>query len=82
MEKREVTSYTPSRFYTVSPNNLEIEFIGTTNFKVGDIIKINNVTNSGIIDAKSLLPGIDTPGGISINVLSTTDATATEGQKS
>jgi hypothetical protein len=28
------------------------------------------------------LPGIDTPGGIRINVLSTTDATATEGQKS
>jgi hypothetical protein len=85
-KEREVTSYTPSRFYTVSPNNLEIEFIGTTNFKVGDIIKINNVTNSGIIDAKNSLnevslPGIDTPGGISINVLSTTDATATEGQK-
>jgi hypothetical protein len=31
--------------------------------------------------SKSLLPGIDTPGGIRINV-STTDATATEGQKS
>ena len=85
-KEREVVSYTPSTFYTVSPNNLEIEFNGTTNFKVGDIIKINNVTNTSIIGALNslnevALPGINTPEGISINVLSTTAAGATQGQK-
>jgi hypothetical protein len=48
-KEREVTS-THLQDFIQFPNNLEIEFIGTTNFKVGDIIKINN--NSGIIDAK------------------------------
>jgi hypothetical protein len=52
--EREKLPLTHLQFYTVSPNNLEIEFIGTTNFKVGDIVKINNVTNSGIIDAKQI----------------------------
>jgi hypothetical protein len=85
-KEREVVSYTPSTFYTVSPNNLEIEFNGTTNFKVGDVIKINNVTNTSIIGALNslnevALPGINTPEGISINVLSTTAAGATQGQK-
>jgi hypothetical protein len=85
-KEREVVSYTPSTFYTVSPNNLEIEFNGTTNFKVGDVIKINNVTNTSIIGALNSLnevslPGINTPDGISINVLSTTAAGATQGQK-
>jgi hypothetical protein len=38
MERERSYLYTPSIFYTVS--NLEIEFIGTTNFKVGDIVKL------------------------------------------
>ena len=77
-KEREVISWNTPKFYSVSPNKLEIEFNGTTNFKVGDIVKINNVTNSSII---SLLPGINTSTGISVNVLATTAPGATQGQR-
>lgn len=77
-KEREVTSWSTPKFYSVSPNKLEIEFNGTTNFKVGDIVKINNVTNTSII---SLLPGINTSTGISVNVLATNAPGATQGQR-
>jgi hypothetical protein len=77
-KEREVTSWSTPNFYSSSSNKLEIEFNGTTNFKVGDIVKINNVNNTSII---SLLPGINTSTGISVNVLTTTAPGATQGQR-
>lgn len=77
-KEREVTSWSTPKFYSVSPNKLEIEFGGTTNFKVGDIVKINNVTNTSIISG---LPGINTSTGISVSVSGTTAPGATQGQK-
>jgi hypothetical protein len=47
-KEREVNSYDTKLFYESSEilNKLEIEFSGVTNFKVGDIINIYNVSNS------------------------------------
>ena len=65
-------------------NYLEIEFSGKTNFRVGDKIKIYDVSNT-TISTNGLyntgMDGSDTPEGIQTNVLYITPDNATTGQK-
>jgi hypothetical protein len=63
---------------TSFPGKLEIEFNGQTNFKVGDVINIYNVSNQSIIDN---LDGIDTKEGINLKVLHVIPPSPTEGNK-
>jgi hypothetical protein len=63
---------------------MEIEFIGTTNFKVGDKIKIYYVSNSTINTNggyNSDMDGTDTFDGIQTNVLAVIPASPTQGQR-
>lgn len=63
---------------------MEIEFIGTTNFKVGDKIKIYYVSNSTINTNggyNSDMYGTDTFDGIQTNVLAVIPASPTQGQR-
>jgi hypothetical protein len=65
-------------------NKLEIEFAGTTNFKVGDKVNIFNVSNSSIYNnngynTQLLNSQYDT--GVNTDVLYITPAGATQGQK-
>ena len=59
---------------------LEIEFSGKTNFRVGDKIKIYDVSNLTIYGTVGL-EGTDTTDGIQTNVLYITPDNATTGQK-
>jgi hypothetical protein len=63
---------------------MEIEFIGTTNFKVGDKIKIYYVSNS-TINTNSLynseMDGSDTFEGIQTDILAVIPASPTQGQR-
>ena len=65
--------------------NLEIEFNGTTNFKVGDTINIFNVSDSSIYNMSYGgvygLSGSQTIDGIYTNVLKVIPAGATQGQR-
>jgi hypothetical protein len=81
-KEREVTPYDAVSFYD-SPNplytnKLEIEFSGTTNFRVGDLVNIHDVIDTTIISG---LSQYDTILGKNVKVLSITPATSTEGQK-
>ena len=59
---------------------LEIEFSGKTNFRVGDKVKIYDVSNSTIYGTPGLL-GTDTTDGVNANILFITPDTAISGQK-
>jgi hypothetical protein len=76
-KEREVTPWSTRIFDSSTANELTIEFGGTTNFRVGDIINISNVVDFGIIAA---LPGSDTQEGVNVTILSIIPPTATEGQ--
>jgi len=76
-KEREVTSWNTRIFDSTVSNELTIEFGGTTNFRVGDIINISNVVDFGVIAA---LPGSDTQEGVNVTILSIIPPTATEGQ--
>jgi hypothetical protein len=76
-KEREVTSWNTRIFDSTGSNELTIEFGGTTNFRVGDIINISNVVDFGVIAA---LPGSDTQEGVNVTILSIIPPTATEGQ--
>jgi hypothetical protein len=63
---------------------MEIEFIGTTNFKVGDKIKIYYVSNSTINTnslSNSEMDGSDTFEGIQTDILAVIPASPTQGQR-
>lgn len=79
-KEREVIKWDTKLFYESSfgVNKLEIEFGGTTNFRVGDIVKISNVSNSSIY---SSIPGVQTTDGIKVSVLDIIPAGATQGQR-
>ena len=64
-------------------NKLEIEFNGQTNFKVGDIINIYNVSNADIKinDQGTNLTGIETEIGINLEVIHVIPTGATQGQR-
>lgn len=48
-KERELTNWDTTSFRNDGNNLLQIEFNGTTNFRVGDIVNIHSITNSGII---------------------------------
>ena len=76
-KEREVTNWSTRIFSSNTNNELTIQFEGTTNFRVGDIINISNVVDIGIIVA---LPGSDTQEGVNVTILSIIPPTSTEGQ--
>ena len=77
-KEREVMDFGTTKYDSTAGNKLQIEYSGTTNFKIGDIINIYGVSNTTII---AVLPGIDTDEGITAEVESITPPTTTEGQK-
>ena len=83
-KEREIIPWDATFFYDSPnpsfPNMLEIQFAGNTNFKVGDKVRIFNVSNSLIYSDPNLL-GSDTPEGIQTDVLHITPAGATQGQR-
>ena len=98
-KEREVTTFDAIRFYETAnvlhPQKLEIEFLGVTNFRVGDLVNIYNVIDTDIIDGINAyapppygpLPGpngdnagYDLQLGVNTTVLSITPAGATQGQ--
>lgn len=63
---------------------MEIEFVGTTNFKVGDKIKIYYISNSTINTNGGYntdMDGTDTFDGIQTNVLAVIPASSSQGQR-
>lgn len=84
-KEREVTAYDALWFYqtanTLYPQKLEIEFSGTTNFRVGDLVNIYNVVDTDIINEFNNTSTYDEILGINVKVLSITPPTSTEGQK-
>ena len=75
--EREVFPWPIHSFYesSVIAQKLEVQFFGTTNFRVGDIVKISNVTN---LDDNNI-PGIED--SIQLEVLKVIPAGATQGQR-
>ena len=77
-KEREVMDFNTTKYSSTSSNKLEIEYSGTTNFKVGDVVNIYGVSNTTI---SNQITDIDTPKGINAEVESITPPTTTEGQK-
>ena len=90
-KEREVISWDAISFYESGVpgfgNKLEIEFAGTTNLRVGDKVKIYDVSNSVIYNDNNngnpgnILIGSDTFDGVKTDILFITPAGATQGQK-
>lgn len=79
-ERKSISWNTVSYYETGQPlysGKMEIEFSGNTNFKVGDKIKIFNVSNSVIYTE---LPGSETLDGFNTNVIYVIPS-STQGQK-
>jgi len=83
-KEREVLSWDAISFYESGVSGfggkLEVEFAGTTNFRVGDKVKIYDVSNSTIYNTSGLI-GSDTFDGVKTDILYITPAGATQGQK-
>lgn len=75
--EREVFPWPIYSFYesSVLSQKLEVQFFGTTNFRVGDVVKFSNVSNVTNFE----IPGIED--GIQMQVLQVIPAGATQGQK-
>jgi hypothetical protein len=87
-KEREVIDFETIAFYETGLSQdflgkLEIEFNGQTNFKVGDVINIYNVSNQSIINnlGGDSLAGIETQEGINLEVLHVIPVGATQGQR-
>ena len=85
--EREIIPWDTNSYYQSGElgysTKMEIEFIGTTNFKVGDKIKIYYVSNSTINTNGGYntdMDGTDTFDGIQSNVLAVIPASSTQGQ--
>ena len=76
-KERELTAWDTPLFRSDNGVDLQIEFNGTTNFRVGDIVNIYNVT--GV--SSSVIPGINTNTGINVKIKSITPPDGTAGQK-
>ena len=75
-KERELTEWdTP--VFDGSTGKLQIQFSGTTNFRVNDIVNIYNVTNSTIYNE---LSGIETVDGINVKITAIVPPTSTNGQ--
>jgi hypothetical protein len=77
-KEREIVDWDIAQFEEVQPGVIDIEFLGTTNFRVGDLINIFDVSELGVT---SQLVGSDTIDGINVTVAAITPASSTEGQK-
>lgn len=77
-KEREVRTWNTLKYNSTAGNELEIEFAGTTNYKVGDIVNIYGVSNTSITTE---IPEIGTDSGITTKVLNIVPPTTTEGQK-
>lgn len=79
-KEREIIPWDTNYYYETSVSGytgkLEIEFSGTTNFRVGDKIKIYDVSNSTIISG---ITGSST--GVNLDILYITPTGATQGQR-
>jgi hypothetical protein len=88
-KEREIIDWDTIAYYETGesgfPFKLEIEFSGTTNFRLGDTINIYNIGDSSIYDMNygSVygLSGSQTMDGIYTNILKIIPAGATQGQK-
>jgi hypothetical protein len=84
-KEREITPYDALSFYETAnplyPQKLEIEFGGTTNFRVGDIVNIYNVVDTDIINEFNAYSYYDINLGMNSTVLDITAPGATQGQK-
>lgn len=85
-KEREVIEWDARYFYANGDDRLEIEFNGLTNFRVGDTIRLFNVTNSTILNNSSTIGDYDiteaaTAEGVQLKVLDIIPAGATQGQK-
>lgn len=72
-KERELTDWDTPTFRSSESNTLQIEFNGTTNFRVGDIVNLHNVLGVNI-------DGINTSNGINVKVTSITPPDGTSGQ--
>lgn len=83
-KEREIIPWDSISFYQSGVSgfgsNLEIEFSGNTNFKVGDKVRIFDVSNSVIYNTVGLI-GTETSEGVQTDVLAVVPATATQGQR-
>ena len=82
-KEREVINWDTNNLY-VSPEpgyttKLEIQFNGETNFRVGDFIRLYNISNDQI--SKDSLLGTETPEGEQFKVLSILPSTPITGQR-
>lgn len=77
-KEREIIDWDTKLFYESETiiSKLEVEFYGTTNFKVGDVVNIYNVNIND-----PALTGIETPDGIHVKVLGVIAADETYGQR-
>lgn len=75
-KERELTAWDTPTFRN-DGNYLQIEFNGNTNFRVGDVVNIYNVSNQGIIDE---VGGINTTEGVNVTVTSIIPTDGTLGQ--
>ena len=83
-KEREVTPWYAVDFYE-TPNYLytgylEIQFEGTTNFRVGDKVNIYDVADT-LVESYLTIEGYDSTAGLNANVLSVTPTGATQGAK-
>jgi hypothetical protein len=72
-KERELTDWDTPIFRSSESNTLQIEFNGTTNFRVGDIVNLHDVIGVNI-------DGINTSNGINVKVTSITPPDGTSGQ--
>lgn len=77
-KEREIKDFNTIKYSSTTDNKLEIEYSGTTNFRIGDIVNIYGVSNTSITVE---IPGIETQEGIETKVLNIIAPTTTEGQK-
>lgn len=75
--ERQIIDYSTIAFYQ-SGNQLEIEFPGDTNFRIGDIVNIYDVSNPVI---ETTYTGIDTLEGINVIIEGIIPSGATQGQR-
>ena len=84
-KEREVMDFNTTKYDSTAANKLQIEYSGTTNFKVGDVVNIYGVSNTTIsnstVSGTPTLSGIETTEGINVEVESIIPPTTTEGQK-
>ena len=85
-KEREQSAWSTIGFYEsgVIGGKLEIEFSGDTNFRVGDIVNLYNISNSTINTNggyNTELDGSDTEDGINVEVLDIIPVGATQGER-